>query len=250
MNALLVLALCLAGCSAALLGGPLHRVRAAARRDPGRKRMTAWRSRLSRDAAAESAEWVALLRRLAALLQAGRSPATAFEGAAGGAGHRSRTPTARHLEQLCAAVAAAAHLGLGTADALAAVPAPALGHRPLERWAASATAELTLCWEVSERTGAPLAELLGGLADALEAELDAEAARSTALAGPRSTVRILSWLPVLGIALGMLMGVDPLRTLFTTPWGAAALVAGAVLTVLGRAWTRALIGRAEAVGAR
>ena len=55
---------------------------------------------------------------------------------------------------------------------------------------------------------------------------------------------------MLGIALGMLMGVDPLRTLFTTPWGAAALVAGAVLTVLGRAWTRALIGRAEAVGAR
>lgn len=250
MSALLVLALCLAGGSAALLGGPAHRVRAAARREPDGTRSRPWRARLCRDATAEAAEWIALLRRLAALLRAGRSPAAAFEGGAGGAGPRRRTATARHVDQVCLSVAAAARLGLSTSGALAAVPAPELGHRPLERWAVSVTAELALCWEVSERTGAPLTELLGGLADALEAELDAEAARSTALAGPRSTVRILTWLPVLGIALGMLMGVDPLRTLLTTPWGLAALLAGAALTVLGRAWTRALIGRAEAVGAR
>lgn len=248
MSALLVLVLGLAGCSAALLGGPAHRVRAAARREPDDGRGLPWRARLSRDATAEAAEWIALLRRLAALLQAGRSPAAAFEG--GGAGPRRRTATTRHMDQLCTSVAAAARLGLSTSGALAAVPAPELGHRPLERWAVSVTAELALCWEVNERTGAPLTELLGGLADALEAELDAEAARSTALAGPRSTVRILTWLPVLGIALGMLMGVDPLRTLLTTPWGLAALLAGAALTLLGRAWTRALIGRAEAVGAR
>ncbi|MEX5269406.1 type II secretion system F family protein [Kocuria sabuli] len=250
MSGLLVLVLCLAGCSSALLGGPALRVRTAARREPDDGRSLPWRARLSRDATAEAAEWIALLRRLAALLQAGRPPAAAFEGGAGGAGPRRRTATTRHVDRLCTSVAAAARLGLSTSGALAAVPAPELGHRPLERWAVSVTAELALCWEVSERTGAPLTELLGGLADALEAELDAEAARSTALAGPRSTVRILTWLPVLGIALGMLMGVDPLRTLLTTPWGLAALLAGAALTLLGRAWTRALIGRAEAVGAR
>ncbi|MEX5297825.1 type II secretion system F family protein [Kocuria sp. CPCC 205292] len=246
----LALCLCLAGGAAALLAGPVHRVRSVARAHAGAVPTVPWQARFRRDAAAEAAEWIALLRRLAALLQAGRSPAAAFDGA-GPAGDRGpRTGTGRHLETLCASVAAAARLGLGVSTALAAVPAPALGHRPLERRAAATTAELCLCWEVSERTGAPLAALLGGLADALEAELDAEAARGTALAGPRSTVRILTWLPVLGIGLGMLMGVDPLRTLLTTPWGLAALVAGAVLTGLGRVWTRTLIGRAEAVGAR
>ena len=248
MSALPVVVLCLAG-AAALLCGPVHRVRAAARPEPGPGRAARWRARLSRDTAAEAAEWPALLRRLAALLQAGRSPAAAFEGAAGTGHCGPRTATGRHLEALCESVAATARLGLSASDALVAAPAPALGHRGLERRAVATTAELALCWEVSERTGAPLAALLGGLADALEAELDAEAARSTALAGPRSTVRILTWLPVLGIGLGMLMGVAPLRTLLTTPWGLAALVAGAVLTGLGRAWTRALIGRAEAVGA-
>lgn len=246
----LALCLCLAGGTAVLLAGPVHRVRSVAWAGAGAVPAAPWWSRFGRDAAAEAAEWIALLRRLAALLQAGRSPAAAFEGAGPAGGRGSRTGTGRHIELLCTSVAAAARLGLGVSTALAGVPAPELGHRPLERRAVATTAELSLCWEVSERTGAPLAALLGGLADALEAELDAEAARGTALAGPRSTVRILTWLPVLGIGLGMLMGVDPLRTLLTTPWGLAALVAGAVLTGLGRVWTRTLIGRAEAVGAR
>lgn len=250
MSAVLACSLCLAGGAAVLLAGPGHRVRSVAPADTGELPALPWWARFSRDTAAEAAEWVALLRRLAALLQAGRSPAAAFEGA-GSAGHRGpRTGTGRHIELLCTSVAAATRLGLSVSTALAGVPAPELGHRPLERRAVAGTAELALCWEVSERTGAPLAALLEGLADALEAELDAEAARGTALAGPRSTVRILTWLPVLGIGLGMLMGVDPLRTLLTTPWGLAALVAGAVLTGLGRVWTRTLIGRAEAVGAR
>lgn len=250
MSTPLVFCLCLAGAAAALLAGPAHRVRSIGLPESGAPSRAPWWSRFSRDAAAEAAEWTALLRRLGALLQAGRSPAAAFEGA-GSAGHRSaRTGTGRHIEALCASVAAATRLGLSVSTALTGAPAPELGHRPLERRAVATTAELALCWEVSERTGAPLAALLGGLADALEAELDAEAARGTALAGPRSTVRILTWLPVLGIGLGMLMGVDPLRALLTTPWGLAALVAGAVLTGLGRVWTRTLIARAEAVGAR
>lgn len=245
-----VLGLCLAGSAAVLLAGPAHRVRSAGREESAASPAVPWWSRFVRDTEAEATEWIALLRRLAALLQAGRSPAAAFEGAVPDSHRAGRTATGRHLELLCTSVAAAARLGLDVSTALAGVPAPQLGHRPLERRAVATTAELSLCWEVSERTGAPLAVLLGGLADALEAELDAEAARGTALAGPRSTVRILTWLPVLGIGLGVLMGVDPLRTLLTTPWGLAALVAGAVLTVLGRIWTRTLIHRAEAVGAR
>lgn len=250
MSVLVLLVLCLTGCAALLLAGPGHRVRrtlpAAARAGA----VARLRCRASRDAAAESAEWIALLRRLSGLLQAGRSPAAAFEGAGGSGRGAPRTATARHIEHLCLSVAAAARLGLGPSDALATIPAARTGHRALDRQAASTTAELALCWEVSERAGAPLTDMLGGLADALEAQLDAEAARSTALAGPRSTVRILTWLPVLGIGLGMVMGVDPLGILLTTPWGLAALAAGALLTAVGRVWTRALIARAEAVGAR
>jgi tight adherence protein B len=247
----LALGLCLG--AALLTGVPADRLRTGtprARRAAGDGPVAGLRSRFSRDAAAEAAEWVGLLRRLAALLEAGRSPADAFDGARPCGPRGAATPTARHVGRVCASVAAAARLGLTASAALAAAPAPALAHRALERRAVATAAELALCWEVSERTGAPLSGLLEGLADALEAELDADAARSSALAGPRSTVRILSWLPALGIGLGILMGVDPLGTLLTTGWGLAALAAGAALTAAGRTWTRALIARAEAVGAR
>lgn len=84
------------------------------------------------------------------------------------------------------------------------------------------------------------------MAEAAEADLDADAARETALAGAKATVRILSWLPVLALGLGMLIGADPVRTLLTTPWGITAGVLGAVLTIVGRVWTRRMVHQAEA----
>ena len=75
----------------------------------------------------------------------------------------------------------------------------------------------------------------------LEAEDDAEAARQTALAGPRATVRLLTWLPFLGLGLGLLLGVDPVEILMGNPWGVAALVAGLALTAAGRFWSVRLV---------
>ncbi|OAX62286.1 hypothetical protein A5N15_04660 [Rothia kristinae] len=53
--------------------------------------------------------------------------------------------------------------------------------------------------------------MLEGLARAVEDELDALAARDTALAGPKATARILSTLPLLGLGLGMGHGHGPAR---------------------------------------
>ena len=41
-------------------------------------------------------------------------------------------------------------------------------------------------------------------------------------------------------------GADPVRTLLTTPWGITAGVLGAVLTIVGRVWTRRMVHQAEA----
>jgi tight adherence protein B len=102
-------------------------------------------------------------------------------------------------------------------------------------------AELAACFDIAEASGCPLADVLARFAAQLDAEDDAEAARQTALAGPKATVRLLTWLPVLGLGLGMLLGVDPLRTLLGTPFGMAALGAGVGLTVAGRAWSARLV---------
>ena len=69
--------------------------------------------------------------------------------------------------------------------------------------------ELAACFDTAEASGCPLADVLARFAAHLEAEDDAEAARQTALAGPRATVRLLTWLPLSGLGLGLLLGVDP-----------------------------------------
>lgn len=202
-----------------------------------------------RHGAAEAGEWVDWIRQLAALVRAGQSSTAIFAVSAQTAAQAvAPSRSIRDQEQISRSVAAAAALGRGPAETLRA-QAGGAGSRcsRLERTRASVLRDLARCWEVSERTGAPLAALLDGVAEAAEADLDADAARETALAGARATVRILSWLPVLALGLGMLIGADPVRTLLTTPWGIAAGVLGAVLTILARVWTRRMVHQAETV---
>ncbi|MDO5618565.1 type II secretion system F family protein [Kocuria sp.] len=207
-------------------------------------RILPWRGA---QATAEAAEWVVFMRQLGALLRVGRSSLSAFEVAAASlAETQDPTTTGQRIQQVCTTVARAGSVGRAPSTTLQTLSqAPQSKDRRLRRVETSVLADLARCWEVSERTGAPLATLLEGLAEATEADLDAAAARETALAGSRATVRILTWLPVLALGLGMLIGADPIRTLLTTPWGIAAGTVGALLTVIGRVWTGRLVQRAE-----
>lgn len=205
--------------------------------------------RRSRKTTVEAAEWVVWMRQLAALLRVGRSSASAFDVAAQSLAEApAPSPTGLRIQRVCATVARGAVVGRTPSESLRTLSdTPAPGHPRLRAVEATVLADLARCWEVSERTGAPLAALLEGLAEATEADLDAAAARETALAGSRATVKILTWLPVLALGLGILIGADPLRTLLTTPWGMAAGLMGAVLTVIGRIWTGRMVRVAEHV---
>ena len=209
-------------------------------------RVISWNWR--RDRAVEAALWVTLIRRLAALLRAGGTPAAVFGRASRSTDTAAAVPTARWLDELCRDTHAAAQLGIPVSVTLGryARSSPGLGDRGLDRWACSVSVQLAACWEISERSGAALGTTLSGLADSVESQIDAQAARDSALAGPRVTVRVLAWLPMLALGLGILMGTDPVTTLLTTAWGRLALVAGAALTVAGRVWTRQLLRHAEA----
>jgi tight adherence protein B len=98
--------------------------------------------------------------------------------------------------------------------------------------------------------GAPTAGVLEECARALAADADAETAVRGALAGPRQTTTLLTWLPVLGVALGTLLGADPLGTLLGGGAGTAAGVGGLVLTLLGRRWTGRMVADARSAGER
>ena len=105
--------------------------------------------------------------------------------------------------------------------------------------------ELGLCLRMNETTGAPLAQTLRAAAEHSEEHLDALLGRESALTGPKTTGKILSWLPFIGLAMGWLMGTDPVGALTGSLAGLLTGFFGITLALLGRRWTARLVHRAE-----
>jgi tight adherence protein B len=211
-----------------------------------------------------------VVQQLAALLKGGRTPARLWDelwvvyGAAGQHAHPSHLPPASTAPRLSASVrhhpsgglspGSVAVLGSARAAAAAGTPVseairrtlpapPVGGDRETRIWS-----ELAACLDIAEASGCPLADVLTRFAAQLEVEDDADAARQTALAGPKATVSLLTWLPLMGLGLGAALGVDPLAILLGTPLGLAALAAGVALTVAGRVWSARLVAAAAGAG--
>ncbi|MBO0597009.1 hypothetical protein I2485_14705 [Nesterenkonia sp. E16_7] len=94
---------------------------------------------------------------------------------------------------------------------------------------------------LSQSTGAPLSRLCRKAADSLEDSAALDAAVRTAAAGPRLTQFILAALPLGGLAMGALMGAQPLAVLFGSTLGWGCLVSGLGCLLLGWRWSARMI---------
>ncbi|WP_435404940.1 type II secretion system F family protein [Microbacterium aurantiacum] len=187
-------------------------------------------------AAGEAVPAAESVLQLAVLLRAGIAPRRAWEYLAG-----TGDPGAARV---VAAVAAGSPLphAIREAGVSAGGTGRRRGHRRRRRGTeAGEWREVGAAWQVATVVGAPLAESLRGLADALR---DARAAADDvriALAEPAGTARLLAWLPIVAVVLGALLGFDTLGILFSHPLGVACLVLGGLLIVLAHRWTMRLV---------
>ncbi|WP_150114395.1 type II secretion system F family protein [Corynebacterium oculi] len=99
-------------------------------------------------------------------------------------------------------------------------------------------------WEAAEHHGIALAPLLSRVHSTLEKELRHGAATRARLMGPQSTAVVLTFLPLAGVALGSMMGADPLGLLLGGGLGGMLLMAGITLIAAGALWSHALLERA------
>jgi len=156
--------------------------------------------------------------RLAVLLQAGVAPADAW----------------RYLAEAgdAAAAVVAAKLGAGS-DVPSAIGA-------LAGWG-----DVAAAWRIAETVGAPLAESLRGIAAALQDAARTRDEVRIALAEPAGTARLMSWLPLVAVALGAALGFDTLRTLATNPIGIGCALGGIGLILAAHRWNTRLVRRAD-----
>lgn len=101
---------------------------------------------------------------------------------------------------------------------------------------------------VAQQLGAPLAPVLESVARSVVLAEQGRTDRDAALAGPRSTARILGWLPLFGILLASALGADPIGFLFGGPAGLITVATGGALMLIGRRWIKHLINHARRAG--
>ena len=105
--------------------------------------------------------------------------------------------------------------------------------------------QVAACWRLGGTAGASLGPSIARLATAARQGEELQAVLAAELASPRATMRMLSLLPLIGIALGVLLGADPLGWLLRTPAGWACLVAGLALNAVGAWWSHRLVVAVE-----
>ena len=174
------------------------------------------------DAGASAAHAAVTVRMLAVLLQAGAAPVTAW----------------RHLAATGDERAARVIQRCDRGD-----PLPIAIEAEGGAWR-----DVAAAWEIAAHVGAPLADVLRSLAEALQDAASAADDVRIALAEPAGTARLLLWMPPFGLLLGFALGFDTLRVITTQPIGIACVVGGLLLVLAARFWTSRLVRAAEPDG--
>lgn len=218
------------------LGGRETRLLAPPRRRAAVRRL---RRRSSAGAPATS-EVLTLVDDLATQVRAGAEPSRAWSVsvAMASGGNEGEGPRSGGSPQSEPATVAWALPGEAPGDCLrrlASVPG-----------SSSALLALDAAWRLCDDVGAPLADVLSTVAAGIRQDADVEGEIEAALAGPRSTSRLLGVLPVLGLGLGQLMGAHPVQVLVQTTVGRACAVTGLLLAAAGQWWARRLVARTAA----
>jgi tight adherence protein B len=147
--------------------------------------------------------------------------------------------------------ALAAAASAGPAEVAEAAAVAGLGGDPVpvlrdgaQRHGAAALRQVAAAWQLASATGAPLAELLGRVAQVVRDEAATAREVEEQLAPVRATGRVLAGLPLMGVVIGAGVGVDVPSLLLLTTWGQLCLLTAlglvaAGLTVIDRIGSRA-----------
>lgn len=185
-----------------------------------------YRRRLERDRRAEELNWLATgVEVVIGELRVGSHPATA------------------------SAVAADECCGIASTALRGAASRSRLGGRAADGIAASDSlldaelGRLAAAWRVADEHGLALAELLDAVREDMLGRRRFRERTDASLAGARATALVLAGLPILGVALGQLMGANPLQILLGGGLGGMLLLIGTALGCAGLLWTDAITGK-------
>lgn len=173
----------------------------------------------------ERQRWVArALETLADGMRAGLTPAAALG------------QIDEPAEDVFAPARAALTMGGDVADALV---------RSAGQPGAEALASAASAWQVAERCGAPLADVLDNVTDNTRREREIARQVEAGVSPARATAQLMAVLPIFGVLVGRGLGTDPIEVIATTTAGASCLLLGIILACTGLLWVERIAVGAE-----
>ena len=102
-------------------------------------------------------------------------------------------------------------------------------------------------WQVCERNGASLSPVLTSFNNQIRTENELRQELSSSLSGVKLSAYVLALLPVIGIILSYLLGVNSISWLTKSSFGKTSLLLALILEIIGVFWVRRLINQVESI---
>lgn len=102
-----------------------------------------------------------------------------------------------------------------------------------------------LTWELANRLGGSPTPTLLRLAEVIEAQQSQVASIQLAYAAPRATAKLIMGLPFLALAIGQLIGLNPIGSITGSILGFLAFLVGIAFLIVGQMWVNNLLEKAR-----
>ena len=104
--------------------------------------------------------------------------------------------------------------------------------------------QFELVWNLATVSGGPVVLALSRVADVFDSQQRSKNEVDLAFAGPQSTSKLVTGLPLISLVLAQLVGMNPLAAITGSQIGLISVCLGSGLLVLGRQWSRRLLAKA------
>ncbi|MSZ40140.1 MAG: hypothetical protein F2599_03265 [Actinobacteria bacterium] len=101
-----------------------------------------------------------------------------------------------------------------------------------------------ITWSLATQLGGPVVLALARVAEVLESNHKNLNDIQLAFAGPKSTAKLVSGLPVVALLLAQLLGMNPIGAIISAPIAFVSVLVGSALLLLGHYWSKRLLEKA------
>lgn len=108
-------------------------------------------------------------------------------------------------------------------------------------------AEFETLWSLALASGGSVAKAMENLSDSFASDEAHRREIELAFSGPRATAKLVGWLPVFGLGIAQLFGLNAIGVIFSKPIATVSVGLGVGLLFGGRFWAKSVLAKAQPV---